>query len=483
MTFASIRVRLTAWYFCSLALILTLFAVGAWFAMANSILEAVDHDLRLRIGDVQEFIGRQQAKVPGDLKDDFQEQASFGLGGGLLEVRDGDGRVLYRSARLGEVSLGRPSAANSRISYSTQRLGGPWARVATRAIDLHGRRFIVDVAEPLHEFRESRERFETTLLILAPIALLLAALGGFWISGRALAPVARITNEARSISIANLSTRLETPPVKDELQRLTLTLNEMLERIDGAVKRMVQFTADASHELRAPLTLIQTAAEFSLRRERTRDDLVEAMRKIVRESGRTSRLVENLLLLARADSGADALRLTPTDICASARSAAEQAMTLAEPKGIRVSANISAGPILVDGDDQALSRLWLILLDNAVKYTSEGGQIGFTVRPVDGDAEVIVEDTGVGIAAAEIPHIFDRFWRADKVRSRSLGGAGLGLSIAQSIVERHYGTIEAHSELGMGSQFVTRLPLRTGSQVDDRMPSLVATDERNERFL
>ena len=146
-------------------------------------------------------------------------------------------------------------------------------RVASQVIDAGGRHFTMQVAEPLHEFQESRERFEGILLLLAVPSLLLAALGGFWLSRRALSPVDRITNEARRISIANLSTRLRTPTAKDELQRLTLTLNEMLERIDTAVQHMVQFTADASHELRAPLALIHTAAEFSLRRERTREEL------------------------------------------------------------------------------------------------------------------------------------------------------------------------------------------------------------------
>ena len=271
------------------------------------------------------------------------------------------------------------------------------------AIDVRGRQFTIRVAEPLHEFEESRERFEGILLLLAAPALLLAAFGGFWLSGRALAPVDRITNEARRISISNLETRLEPPAARDELQRLVLTLNEMLERIDSAVKRMVQFTADASHELRAPLTLIHTAAEFSLRRERTREELLDAMRKIARESDRTSRLVDDLLLLARADSGSGASAPAPVDLCASARNAVEQAVILAEPKGIRVEAHIPARPILVDGDEAALSRLWLILLDNAVKYTNAGGHIRFDLAAADSQAEAKVTDTGVGIAPEELP--------------------------------------------------------------------------------
>jgi heavy metal sensor kinase len=452
----SIRLRLAVWFFCSLAGILGLFALAAWFAMGSSMLKAVDHDLRVRIEDVQQFIEKELATNPNELIEDFEEQAALGLGGSLLEVRDGAGRILYRSARLGGAPLGDGAAPAAAIEYASERVKGSSLRVAAQAVEARGERFTVRVAEPLHEFQESRERFEGILLFLAIPALLLAASGGFWLSGRALAPVDRITNEARRISISNLATRLEPPAAKDELQRLVLTLNEMLERIDGAVQRLVQFTADASHELRAPLTLIQTAAEFSLRRERTREELVDAMGKIARECGRTSRLVDDLLLLARADSGGDGGTTAPVDLCASARSAVEQAVILAEPKGIRVGADIPGARIAVDGDEAELSRLWLILLDNAVKYTDPGGQIRFELTAADGHAEARVTDTGVGISPEDAAHIFDRFWRADKVRSRSMGGAGLGLSIAQWIVQRHGGSITVRSEPGTGSEFSVR---------------------------
>ncbi len=257
------------------------------------------------------------------------------------------------------------------------------------------------------------------------------------------------------------------------MERRGVTLNEMLGRIDGSVKGMVQFTADASHELRAPLTLIQTAAEFSLRRQRTREELLDAMRKILRESARTSRLVEDLLVLARADSADsanDCSALARADLCALVRNAVEQAAVLAEPKRIQISTRIPAEPVAVEGDEEALSRLWLILLDNAVKYTDEAGRITVVVRATDSQGEVIVTDTGIGIAAEDLPHIFDRFWRADKVRSRSMGGSGLGLSIAQWIVHQHHGTIEVRSVPGEGSDFLIRIPLRSGAHQVGRQP-------------
>jgi heavy metal sensor kinase len=457
MTFGSIRLRLTAWYFLSLAFILTLFGVGARFAMQTSMLEAVDHDLRIRIRGVREFLDQQLSAGPGELLDEFREQSMLGLGGALLQVYDETGAVLYRSARLAEYNLPpqQPASLNAPIEYRTDRT----VRMASQTVMVKGRRFTIQVAEPMREFEESLAGFQTILLIAAPLLLIFASLGGYWLSRRALAPVDRITRDARLISINNLAGRLEVPRANDELQRLTLTLNQMLDRIDKSVRRIVQFTADASHELRAPLTLIHTAAEFSLRRERNPEELLEAMRKVVRESARTARLVDDLLVLARADSGTGALLAVPTDLAPLAQNAYEQVLTLADPKHIHVSIEVPKEPVIVHGDEQALGRLFLILLDNAVKYTPDGGEVSFQLRTQDSHAEAIIRDTGIGIAAEDLPHIYDRFWRADKVRSRNLGGAGLGLSIALWIVEQLRGKIEASSEPGKGAEFTVRLPL------------------------
>jgi signal transduction histidine kinase len=277
--------------------------------------------------------------------------------------------------------------------------------------------------------------------------------------------VDRITQDARSISIANLSERLEVSGSKDELHRLTETLNDMLARLDSSVRQMRQFTADASHELRTPLTLIRTAAEFSLRRERTREELTEAIRKILRECERTSTLVDSLLLLARADSGVDGLQFAPVDLCDLVRDACDQARILAGPKQIEVRVEIQDSSIELIADEHALRRVLLIFLDNAVKYTASGGVVSLQADVKDGEALVTVKDTGIGIGAEDLPHVFDRFWRADQVRSREMGGAGLGLSIARWIAERHSGTITARSEPGAGSTFELRIPCASATDL------------------
>ena len=461
MKFSSIRFRLAAWYFVSFALILALFGLGAWMAMKASVREAVDHDLRQRILDVRQFTEQELDLGQAELLEELQEHSLLGLGGGLLQLSDGDGRVLFRSGRLKDAALDlvKPGPQDLRVQYGSRLAGAVPVRVAAQIVEVKGRRFLIQVAEPMAEFDESFRRFEEILLILAPFVLLLASLGGFWMSSRALAPVDRITRDARAISVTNLSARLQVPQAKDELQRLAQTLNDMLDRVEAEVQRIVQFTADASHELRAPLTLIHTAAEFSLRRERTREELVGAMGKILRESERTARLVDDLLLLARADSNTHDLQLVPTDISLTGRDAAELALTLAKAKNIQVSADIPSNPMIVNANERLIEQLWLILLDNAVKYTPEGGEVRFAMQAVNSHMETSVSDTGIGIAPRDLPHVYDRFWRADKVRSRNAGGTGLGLSIARWIVQTHGGDIDIRSEPGRGSQVTVRFPL------------------------
>lgn len=460
----SLRFRITAWYFVTVACLLAIFGLGAWLVMRASILSAVDHNLQARIAGVRTFLDDQTRGGHDDVREELGEQSLLGLGGPLLEIRDLNGNLLFRSPRLQGHPIQIGDSEEPRIA--PLRAGRLSLRVASQRLTVNGHGYTVSVAEPMHQFHESMEQFQAALLISAPLALLLASLGGFWMSNRALSPVDRMAREARSISIGDLARRLPVPGAKDEIQTLALTLNEMLDRIDASVRRLMQFTADASHELRAPLALIHTAAEFSLRRERNHDELISALQKIRRESARTTRLVADLLLLARADSGSGEIQFEPLDLTELARHAVEQAALLAEPKNISVRSEIAPAPIIVDGDDQALARLMLILLDNAVKYTNAGGIVTLHLHARAGSAELIVTDTGVGIADADLPHIYDRFWRADKVRSRDSGGVGLGLSIGRWIVERHRGQIEVTSELERGTQATVRLPLRPQGAAD-----------------
>lgn len=462
MKFGSIRVRLTTWYLAMLALGLGVFGVGSWFAMRASAFHTIDEELEDRIAGVEKFMRIQIASLsPVEIRDEFREHSVLGPGGDLFQVCNESGEWLYRSAVLenSNIPIRRPNQLGTAAVFEDLVVQSTPIRFATKRVAVNNQPYSIQVAAPLKEFYEALHRYRNMLWIALPPLLIAAGVGGYWISRRALRPVDRIAAAAESISIRNLSGRLDVPDTGDELQRLSETLNRMLARLNSSVQRMSQFTADASHELRAPVSLIRTTAELAVNGGRTNAGYHEDMLQILAEAERTSRLIGSLLLLARADAGEDGLQHELADLATIAREAIEQARSLAVERGVALTAEIADSPVVVSGDAQALQRLIFILIDNAIKYNVEGGSVRVLAGCADGHAVCTVSDSGIGIAEEDRHHIFDRFWRADKVRSRGEGGAGLGLSIARWIVDRHLGTITVVSAAGHGSTFEVRIPL------------------------
>jgi len=317
----------------------------------------------------------------------------------------------------------------------------------------------VQIAAPMDDFDDAVNRFRLVLLFSVPVLLLVASAGGYWLSRKAVAPVGEIARAAQSISEHELSKRLPILQTGDELQSLSETLNEMFSRLESAFKRVTQFTADASHELRTPIALMRTRTEVALRKPRSEGEYKETIVRIHQELERTSALIENLMTLARADSGTEALQITPTDLNEVFLEISEPARLLAEGKSIHYEQRLAETPLRVSGNAPSLRRLFLILIDNAVKYTSREGRISVVLDSSDGAAVTEIRDTGVGISPADLPHIFERFYRADESRSRESGGTGLGLSIAKWIAEAHHGSISVVSKVGEGSVFQVQIPL------------------------
>jgi heavy metal sensor kinase len=457
MTSLPLRIRITAWYFAVLAIGFSLFGVIAYFVMRSSIHETVDENLQDQIQGVRELIQRTASRGRAKLAHEFDQDEEIRAGSDLLQVSDPAGNWVYRSRTM---TLYGPAAPREvRTSITTQRPDGVPLRVLTLPVRGGDETYIVQLAYPLDDFYEALDRFRRVLFLSSPLLLLLASAGGYWLSRRALAPVDQITREARSISAQNLSSRLVVPHTGDELQHLSETLNGMLARLEQAFRRITQFTADASHELRTPVALMRTRAEIVLRRPRSQEEYRETLRQILEDLQRTSSLIENLMLLARADSGAEALQRTRINMVESVGEACLEGRTLAETKQISFREELPASPLWIQGDSNSLRRLFLILLDNAVKYTPPQGRITVSLHSSDGCAVTEVRDTGIGIAAEDLPHVFERFFRADRARSRETGGAGLGLSIGQWIAEAHGGTIGVFSEPGEGSMFQVRIPL------------------------
>jgi heavy metal sensor kinase len=453
-----IRLRLTAWYFAILAVVLSAFGISAYLAMRHSIRQTVDEELQIRAEGVHQLIERNvQRGAKSDLPDGLREHTELRAGGALLQVADGQGNWLYRSKVMSDYGVPKFSPTSPKI---TEYVGNDVPlRIWNQAVNVGGENYYIQSAFEMDDFYEALYHFELLLYIAIPSLLICAALGGYWISTRALAPVDQITKTARTISAQNLSSRLIVPNTGDELQRLSETLNGMLDRLESSFKKITQFTADASHELRTPVAVMRTRAELSLRKARSADEYRDVISEVLDELEKTSSLIEQLMFLARADSGSETLNFTSTNVTEVLREACHQGSALAEAKQIGFQEQIAEDSLWIRGDASSLRRLFLILIDNAVKYTPANGHVEVSLQRSNGYAIAQVKDTGIGIAESDLPNVFERFYRADKARTRDLGGVGLGLSIGRWITEVHSGSIDVQSSPGRGSIFEIKLPL------------------------
>jgi heavy metal sensor kinase len=449
-----IRIRLTIWYSFFLAAALILFTLIAIWMMRHSINVTVDEQLAEEAKAVQALV--KGASTPA-LRDQVRTHAELQAGSSLIQVLDENGEFIYRSPRLEALQL--QVTYPQKKKFMTVKPGGEPMRLYAIQATSEGRTFTIQVAEDMDDYLEALQRYRLLLFTGIPVLLLAATIGGHWMSRRALAPVDEITAAAQKISPTDLTGRVQLPGTRDELDRLAETLNAMLQRIGSAFEQMKQFTADASHDLRTPISVIRTRAEITLRKPRNEEQYREALNEIVAETARLSDLIDDLLLLARADVGAEGLKVKRVDLCDIARRASAEGKTLAESRDVQWSQTFPNSSLWVSGDADALRRLFLILIDNAIKYTPERGAVSMRVGNSDGKACVEVSDTGIGIAEADVPHIFERFYRADSARSRDSGGFGLGLSIGNWIAKAHHAEITVESTPGNGSRFQVRLPL------------------------
>jgi heavy metal sensor kinase len=454
----SIRLKLTVWYVAILLASLSLFGFSAFLAMRKGIEKSVDENLEGQADGVEEVMGSVAQRAPAQLQEQLREHQQLREQADFLQVCDQNGRWIYRSRLMTHYNPPIPAKA-SYSAYNVMAVDLP-LRVLVREMSTGGETYRIQVAAPMDDFYDAMDQFKWMVLLLSPLLLILASAGGYWLSGRALAPVDKITRAAQEINSNNLAKRLDVPRSGDELQRLSQTLNDMLDRLEASFNRIAQFTADASHELRTPLALMRTTTEVSLRTSQTVGDFKEAQKEILAELEKTSSLVEKLMLLARADAGVETLQpVLPVNVADCLREACKDGKILAQAKQLKFFEDIDVQKMFVQGDPHSLHRLFLILIDNAVKYTPSEGSVFVSLTQNNGSAITEFRDTGIGIRADDLPHIFDRFYRADKARSRDFGGVGLGLSIARWVAEAHRGSIEAQSAPGGGSVFRVRLPL------------------------
>jgi heavy metal sensor kinase len=460
----SIGLRLTLWYLVVFAAAQLLFGFGMWFILRHSLYEIADEALTNQVDDLRHFLEAQKENASiAKLQEEVTEAYVLEHSGDYLQIYVLPDQWIYRAPDMQKISLPPPAASPDHLFlhplYQDRQLGGHPFRFLTQHMEVHGRQFTVQTGVPIDDVAHTLALFVRYLGMFAPLILLSASAVGYWISGRALSPVDAISRTARTISGSDLSQRLEPLHTGDELQRLTDTLNEMLNRIETAFLRITQFTADASHELRTPISLIRTEAEIALRKSRSEEEYRDALVHILSEAEATSSMVEKLLSLARSDSGQRALEWRPVDLGDTALRVVGEWQAVLESKALRLTKAI-AGGVYVVGDTTALRQLLNILLDNAVKYTPGPGTIALSVEERSNTAVLKVTDSGIGIDPEDRDRIFERFYRADKARSRESGGAGLGLAIAQWIVMQHHGSLEVESTPGKGSTFLLELPLQ-----------------------
>jgi len=449
----SIRFRLALSYTAVLGLTFGLIGISVWVALEHSIEETADRELRSRLADIRRYVDGFSADDLLHQEDEFREESLLGQATANVRISDANGKWLFRTPGTeGWPSMPRENDWAAEDRPRTVRVGREVLRVLTAPVRVG----FVQIGLPIGAFEEVKNGFLWSTGLGSPFLLVVAWLGGYWMSGRALKPVDEISNTAARISAQELSTRLPNAGADDELGRLSNVLNAMLSRLERAFKRITEFTADASHELRTPVAIIQTTSELMRARPRTLNEHVQAWSRVGAETERMSRLIADLLTLARFDVGKTEFEFQPMDLSEAVRTAAEEMQVMAEAKELVLSVG-AAIPCEIRGDPDALRRATCILLDNAIKFTPSG-EIRLAVKVLE-RAEVTVSDTGVGIGQEDIPFIFERFYRVSKDRSRKTGGTGLGLSMARLIVERHGGELRVESIPGKGSTFRMLFPV------------------------
>jgi heavy metal sensor kinase len=450
----SIRFRLTAWYALALAAALGLFALAIWISFSHTIAEGTDIALAREVHSMESYLNEELQDIRVHLAEELGEYAE-GLPSNMSfsAAEEGTGRTFTSNP-----SFPRRSAAFDSPGYHNLRFSDHNYRLLERNMVVAGRLWKVSFALQLDEAEHLVDKLRLLIIGLIPAVVAIASAGGYWLSGRALKPVDDITEAARSIGIGNLSQRLVIPQTGDELQRLSETWNSMLGRLENAVTRLTRFTADASHELRTPLAIIRTTAEIAGRMPRPAESYRAALDQIVLESESMTKLVEDLLFLARSDADNLDIPKSVLDLEQVMNDACMSMRSIAGSKNVSLHFPVAGKAIFVIGNEPALRRLILVLLDNAIKYSPSGGAVQLNLRMSRQQARLCIEDHGTGILTSELPHIFERFYRAASGRNLPRAGSGLGLSLAADIARHHGATIEVNSTPGKGSTFTVLFP-------------------------
>ncbi len=454
-----LRAKLTLWYFTVTSIALLLFGILSFGALRYSVIQSKRLTLMQRESRLLLFAEQiQREHQTTSLTEQLQNYTVIAHEGNLVQIRDLDGSLIFPLDATHASWFSRLPKDCTKPVFGDAILDGRPATVMCHTTTLAGRPARIYVGGALEENLHILDLYRKALLVLLPCLMVIAAVCGYVLSSRAMRPVHRLTKAAVDIGIGNLSARLPLPLARDELWSLTNSWNQLLDRLEGAVARLSKFSADASHDLRTSITVILATAQVSLSPRRSNKEVQINLDRIVSECRTASTLLDALLSLARSTNFVHEVAFQRINVGDLVAAACLRVEGLAESSGLLVDWTLPEKDLFIEGDELLLQRLLGILLDNAIKFTPEGGEIAVEAREMQSGILVIVRDTGIGISEEIRRNIFDRFYQADLRDRKDQAGSGLGLAIARWIADAHHAELAVQSTLRKGSEFKIWFP-------------------------
>jgi two-component system, OmpR family, heavy metal sensor histidine kinase CusS len=470
----SVRAKLMLLYLLVTFAGLLLFGLMSFGALQYALLQGKKTHLQGREDRLISFLKDNKANgITQPLDEQLRNYAVVTHEGNLFDIHNLDGTLLFPAeGKKSDWVLPRNEDC-AEPAFSSVKLNQQPVIFMCHIIMLDGRMVRLHIGGSLDEEAYILRKYRNALFLLLPGLLILSSVSGYFLSRHALKPVDRMTRAALGIGIGNLSERLPVPLAKDEIQHLAVAWNQLLARLEAAVSRLSQFSADASHDLRTSITVMLATAQLSLHRHRSEKEYRDDLGKIVTECRTASTLLDALLALAQSDNFVHEVAFKKIDLCDLVLSGCRRVEDLAESSGIMLDWHLPHEAVHIQGDELLLQRLLGILLDNAIRYTPEHGEIRAEVSVIANDAFVIVRDTGVGMSEDVRQHVFDRFYQADLRERKTQAGSGLGLSIGRWIADAHGADLTVESTPLRGSVFQIRFPVTAGvSFVESRMQAI-----------
>lgn len=463
MNTRSLKFRLVAWYAGWLTVLFVIFGVFVYVSLRHYLKASLQEALARRARQVGEMVQRSAldwktlgTEIPKTFAPEVNNRFTRVIA---------NGKVTYVSGNPADRSFDPqavpvpPTETGAGESFGRRILpDGTVMLIVVVSRPIPGGSLLIEEGESAEPITATMHAWLAVLVLGLAVLIFGAAVGGALLVRWALKPISRIITSAERISSHNLSERLPVPDTRDELEQLSLALNSMIRRLDDAFQHNQRFLADASHELRTPLAIIQGELESVVEQMGGEPEVRNITGSALEEMDRLKKIVEGLFALSRLDAGEAQQESAAFDLGELAATTADQMGLLAEDKNISIRSEF-ASTVVVRGDRARLKQVLVNLLDNAINYTPDGGKIDVKVTARNGKAVLEVSDNGIGIPGEAIPHLFERFFRVDKARSREGGGAGLGLSIVKSICTAHNGRVDVESKEGEGSRFTVELPL------------------------